>query len=57
MYHRQEEYENLIPCITPRCSYIRLFNAIPQCPPLDIYVNDEWLIARGIEYKEMTPYF
>lgn len=57
MYHRQLIDELIIPCITPRYSFIRLFNSMPESPAIDIYLNDELLIARNITYKGITPYF
>lgn len=51
-------YPNFIPnnISTPKLnSYIRLFNASPDSPALDIYANDT-LIAKNLSYKQLTQY-
>jgi hypothetical protein len=57
MYHRELIDELIIPCLIPNYSFIRLFNSMPESPALDIYINDEFIIARNIAYKGITPYF
>ena len=57
MYHRELIDESIIPCLIHNYSFIRLFNSMPESPALDIYINDEFIIARNIAYKGITPYF
>jgi hypothetical protein len=56
MYHRELIDELIIPCLIPQYSFIRFFNSMPESPAIDIYVNDELLIASNT-YKGITPYF
>ncbi|MCX7922651.1 MAG: DUF4397 domain-containing protein [Clostridia bacterium] len=36
-------------------SYVRLFHAVPDAPPVDVYAGGN-LIARNISYRNFTPY-
>lgn len=56
MYHRELIDELIIPCLIPQYSFIRFFNSMPESPAIDIYVNDQLLIASNT-YKGITPYF
>jgi Domain of unknown function (DUF4397) len=52
---RQVIYESAAPCVPPEYSFIRGFHALPELPPVDVYING-MLRARSFEYKDMTPY-
>jgi hypothetical protein len=45
----------LAPCVDEQASVVRVFNAVPGSPPLDIYSNDLPRM-RYVEYKEITNY-
>lgn len=36
-------------------AFVRLFHAVPDAPPVDVYANGR-LIAKGIAYKQITRY-
>jgi hypothetical protein len=36
-------------------SYVRVLNASPEVPSVDVYVNER-IIARGLAYRNFTPY-
>ena len=42
-------------CRANSTSYVRALHASPDAPAVDIYVNDR-LVARGLRYREFTPY-
>ena len=48
-------YELKVPCITPESSLIRGFQALPELPSVDVYLNDIW-VGRNFQYKDMSPY-
>jgi hypothetical protein len=52
---RQTINEQIDPCTPPEYSFIRGFHALPELPPVDVYVND-MLRAKNLGYKDMTPY-
>lgn len=52
---RQVIYESEAPCVPPEYSFIRGFHALPELPPIDVYINN-MLRARNFEYKDMSPY-
>ncbi|TCT14267.1 uncharacterized protein DUF4397 [Natranaerovirga pectinivora] len=37
-------------------SYIRLLHAVPDAPGVDIYANEEVLLAEDLEFGDFTPY-
>ncbi|MCG9967369.1 DUF4397 domain-containing protein [Pelotomaculum terephthalicicum JT] len=37
-------------------SCIRIMNACPDAPPLDVYANEK-IIVRGLAYRDFTEYF
>lgn len=37
-------------------SYIRIMNACPDAPPLDVYAKEK-IIVRGLAYRDFTEYF
>lgn len=39
----------------PMCSYIRILQASPDAPPVDIYVNDS-IVAKNLAFKGLTEY-
>jgi hypothetical protein len=56
MYNnRQVIYESVEPCTPPEYSFIRGFHALPDFPPVDVYLNG-MLRAINFKYKDMTPY-
>jgi Domain of unknown function (DUF4397) len=52
---RQLIHELLAPCIDNQASVVRVFNAVPDSPLLDVYSNDSPRI-RYVEYRELTNY-
>lgn len=48
-------HELQVPCVTPITSLIRAFQALPELPPVDIYINGIWG-ARYLQYKDMARY-
>lgn len=52
---RQLIHELLAPCIDNQASVVRLFNAVPDSPLLDVHSNDSPRM-RYVEYKEITNY-
>ena len=56
MYNcRQVIHELEEPCVTRICSLIRVFQSIPELPPIDVYIND-LMFARNFKYKDMSQY-
>jgi len=45
----------LNPCIDNKGSLVRIFNAVPESPPVNIYVDDE-PGTQNIQYKQITNY-
>lgn len=43
------------PCIASFFSFIRIFNACPEAPVINVYVNDV-LIAKNLRYKDFSHY-
>lgn len=39
-----------------KTSYIRLLHASPKAPAVDIYLNDDNILADNLSYGEFTPY-
>jgi len=53
--NRQLLHELLDPCLDKQASMARVFNAVPDLQPIDIY-SDEKPRMTNIEYKEITNY-
>jgi hypothetical protein len=53
--NRQVVHELLKPCIDNQASVVRIFNAVPESPSINIYVDDE-PGTQDVEYKEITNY-
>lgn len=52
---RQLNHELLNPCLDNQASLVRIFNAVPDSPPINIFVDDE-PGTQGVEYKQITNY-
>jgi hypothetical protein len=54
-YFRELIYESVAPCVPPEYSFIRGFHALPELPPIDVYLN-YMLRAQNFKYGDMSPY-
>jgi hypothetical protein len=56
MFYSQNYYEDSLSYReTPAFSYVRIFHASPDAPPVDVYANDK-LVAKNISYRTFTQY-
>lgn len=52
-YNNEMQYNNYP--YSDMNSYIRVFHASPNSPPVDVYINDN-LVLRELDYKEFSEY-
>ena len=58
MFYNPRQFTDspLPPCLTPQYSFIRIFNSLVKSENLDIYVNNEFLLAKDLKSLEIGPY-
>ena len=54
--HRKLIDEPLTPCLNSQYSFIRIFNSLIESEPLDVYINNEFLLARDLKAVQIGPY-
>jgi len=54
--HRQFADTPLPPCLNSQYSFIRIFNALIESEALDVYINNEFLLAKGLKSLEISSY-
>lgn len=54
--HRQFTDSPLPPCLNSKYSIIRIFNALIKSEGLDVYINNEFLLAKGLKALEISSY-
>ena len=54
--HRQFTDTPLPPCLNSQYSFIRIFNALIESEALDVYINNEFLLAKGLKALEIGSY-
>ena len=54
--HRQFTDMPLIPCLNSQYSFIRIFNSLVKSEALDVYINNEFLLAKDLKSVQIGPY-
>ncbi|HSQ89137.1 DUF4397 domain-containing protein, partial [Romboutsia sp.] len=54
--HRQFTDSPLPTCLNSQYSFIRIFNALIESEALDVYINNEFLLAKGLKALEIGSY-
>jgi hypothetical protein len=54
--HRQFIDTSLIPCLNSQYSFIRIFNSLVKSEALDVYINNEFLLAKDLKSAQIGPY-
>lgn len=54
--HRQFTDSQLPPCLTSNYSFIRVFNALIKPGALDVYMNNDFLLAKDLKAVQTSAY-
>ncbi len=54
--HRQFIDTPSIPCLNFQYSFIRIFNSLVKSEALDVYINNEFLLAKDLKSVQIGPY-
>ena len=54
--HRQFTDSPLPPCLNSQYSFIRIFNSLVKSEALDVYINNEFLLAKDLKAVQISSY-